>query len=325
MDELGELIVINTVSGLIEATDFGNVLMHEHIGCISNDLMHIFKNKWLNKQKLADYASEVLKNIKREYGVGLFVDGTPIDLGRDVLLIKKVSEQTDIPIVVSSGLYHYPSLYTSYRSEKEIASWFISEFEVGIEGTNIKPGILKVASDYGILSKDNEKRLTAMSIVQRETHLPIYVHSVHDGETQRQIEILCNNIIDREKIIIGHAALNPDAEYLQSILDAGCYICMDQCHCTKHSIETIGKTLSALCQKGYSDKILLANDLCIYSDFAARNNNGLNLFISQQTERFGHIFKVVHNSFLENGGSERYWNKMLKGNPIKVLDVGGNL
>ena len=313
--------MINTVSKSVTTTDFGNVLIHEHIGCISNDLTHIFKDKWLNKQELTDFAAEILIKIRDKYGVGLFVDGTPIDLGRDISLLKSVSEKANIPIVAATGLYHYPAFYTSAYSESEMAAWFIKECEEGIEETDIKPGILKAATDR-IITTDNKKRLAAMAIVQNETHLPIYIHSTHNDDIiDRQIEILLRYITHTEKIIIGHTALNPQKEYLERILDMGCYICVDQCHCTRYDIDTIGKMLVSLCKKGYTDKILLSNDLCIYSDFETSKSNGLQLSASQQAEKFGHIFTVVHESFMENGGSENDWGKMFKINSLKALDV----
>lgn len=314
--------MIHAVTGPVEPSNYENVLIHEHIGCISNDLMHIFGEKWLDKGKLADFAVDIFKNLKTKYGVGLIVDGTPIDLGRDVSLIKEVSIRADIPMVASTGLYHYPSLYTSGHSETEIASWFIKEFEDGIEGTDIKPGILKVASDSCGITKDNGKRLIALAIAQSETKLPIYVHSAHNFDlAEKQLEILFRYISEPEKIIIGHTALNPDAEYLEKILGQGCYICMDQCHCTSHSIDIIGKALVLLCRKGYADKILLSNDLCIYTDFGSRENTGFHLSVDQQTEKFSHIFTTVYESFLKNGGDKKDWDIMFKKNPIKVLDV----
>lgn len=314
--------MIYTVNGPVEASNFGNILMHEHIGCISNDLIHTFSKKWLDKEKLADFAADILEKLKLKYDLGMFVDGTPIDAGRDVLMIKAVSDKSGIPIVLSTGLYYYPSMYTCNHSESEIASWFIDEFENGMEGTDIKPGILKIASDYCGITKDNEKRLSAIAIAQNETSLPIYVHSAHSsGLVEQQLEILFRNISNPEKIIIGHVALNPEIEYVERIIDTGCYICMDQCHCSSQSAETIGKTLVALCEKGYSDRILLSNDMCIYSDFGTRNNTGFHLTAEQQSDNFGYIFNTIYNYFIENGGDEKDWTTMFKQNPVKVLDV----
>lgn len=313
--------MIYTVNGAVFGKTFGNVLIHEHIGCMSNDLLHIFGKNWLDKNKLADFTSEILKNIADKYGVGLFVDGTPIDLGRDVTLLKSVSEKSGIPIVASTGLYHYPSIYTSGHSETEIASWFISEWENGMEETGIKPGILKCATDAEITA-DNRKRLKAMAIAQRETNLPIYVHSSHRGDiVENQLEILFEEIKNPEKVILGHTAQNPDYDYLAKLLDKGVYICMDQCHCTGHSISDIGKTLVKLCENGYGGKIMLSNDLCMYTDFGTRKNTGFHFSAEEQTRNFGHIFETVYESFVSSGGNIRDWEMMFKENPINVLDI----
>lgn len=314
--------MIQTVRGLKEKRSLGNVLMHEHIGCISNDLLQTFGKEWIDKENLISFASDILKRLKDECDIGLFVDGTPIDLGRDAKMLLSVSEKSGVDIVASAGLYHFPAMYTINRSGKEIADWFIKEFEEGIEGTNIKPGILKVASQSFPITNDNKKRLIAMAIAQNETKLPIYVHSEHiDFLANEQISILCTYIKDTEKIIIGHAALNPDEKYLEEILDKGCYICMDQCHCVRHHTEKIGKALATLCKKGYSNKILLSNDMCIYSDFGCKESTGLELSVRQQVENFKYIFTTIYESFLENGGNKKDWNKMFKENSIEVLDI----
>ena len=75
---------------------------------------------------LADFAVDIFRGIKMRYGVGMIIDATPIDLGRDILLIKEVSERSEIPMAASAGLYHYPSLYTARHSE--ILQWYIIVF-----------------------------------------------------------------------------------------------------------------------------------------------------------------------------------------------------
>ena len=75
-------------------------------------------------------------------------------------ILRAVSEKSGVDIVASSGLYYFENCYTMSRSEDEIASWFIDEFKLGIEGTDIKPGILKCASQDTI-TDNNRKRLRA--------------------------------------------------------------------------------------------------------------------------------------------------------------------
>jgi phosphotriesterase-related protein len=123
-----------------------------------------------------------------------------------------------------------------------------------------------------------------------------------------------------EKIIIGHTAIRPDIEYLESILETGCYICMDQCHCHPQNLNLIAKTLVELCKKGYTDKILLSNDYCIHSDFCNQNTNGFHLNQEQHNVGLGYIFEKQYSEYISMGGKEKDWNKMLCKNPIDILD-----
>ena len=314
--------MIQTVTGKIDSCELGAVLMHEHISCSSLSYEKAFGQEWLNKKELSNLAIKVLKSLTEKYGVGLFVDGTPIDLGRDAALLKEVSELSGVRIVASTGFYYLQSIEAINNSAEELAAWLISECKNGIRGTFVKPGILKCATgEFGITS-DNKKKLSALAIVQKETGLPIYVHSEHrDDVTFRQLEILLENGADINKIIIGHAAIRPDADYLKKVLDFGCYVCMDQCHCYPKRIAEIADALANLCGSGYAKRLLLSNDYCIHSDFANRNRNGLHLDETEHVRGFGYIFDKLYSEFLMRGGSDDYWKMMTCKNPIEAINV----
>ena len=225
--------MIQTVKGALHLNevDNGNILIHEHIRCASNDMIHTFGRKWIDEEYLVDYAARILKEMQKQYGIGLYVDATPVDLGRDVKLLKRISVESGVPIVVSTGLYWFPGCVTNRNTEQEIARWFIEEYKYGMEGTDIKPGILKCATGNTGLDFDNVKRIAAMGLVQKETGLPLYVHCEHQEDVvKRQIEILLMKGANPEKIIIGHTVLRPELNYLIDMLESGCNICMDQWH-----------------------------------------------------------------------------------------------
>jgi len=313
--------MIQTVTGAISKKDLGTVLMHEHISCVSLLFNNAFGESWLNKTQLNTLACETLKRTNQKYNLGLMVDGTPIDLGRDATLLKEVSELSGIRIVASTGFYYLQSIETFNNNAEEIASWLIYECKNGICDTDIKPGILKCATGNMGITEDNQKKLSAIAIVQKETGLPLYVHCEHSEDIAfRQLEILLDNGADIEKTIIGHTAIRPDADYLENILEKGCYICMDQGHCYPQNLNVIAETLVKLCKKQYTDKILLSNDYCIHSDFCNCNTNGLHLNPEQHTENLGYIFDVLYKEYIAIGGNDKDWNKILCENPLNVLD-----
>lgn len=305
--------MIYTVTGKVEKTNFGNACAHEHICVASNDMKHTFGKTWLDEEKLINLATAVLKGA----GFGLFVDGTPCDLGRDVNILKKVSEQSGVKIVASTGFYYFPDLFTSGRTDKQLAKWILKECTEGMEGTGIKPGILKCASQGAEISDDSKKRLSAIAMVQSETGLPMYVHSSHSGEVEEKIKILLSSGAMPEKIIIGHCGLKPDVDYLESFLDIGCYISMDQNHCSGRK-EEIPKVLTELCAGGYASRICLSSDHCVYSDFAGDENNGINRSPEEHIQILNYQQNNIYPHF---GGSHEDWNKMMGQNIVDILDV----
>lgn len=311
--------MIETVTGVLRQKVSGNILMHEHIACVSNDMIHTFGEKWIDKDLLIEYASKVLQDLKHRYNIEMVVDGTPIDSGRDIRVLKEVSEKSGVNIVASTGLYSYQSMITANRDEKEIASWFLEEFENGMEGINIKPGFLKCACDDFGITLDNEKRIGAMGRVQAKTGLPLYLHSFHQNDTTyKALKILENRGANPEKTVVGHVGLRAELKYLKDIIKAGYYICIDQCHIVPTEADKIGKTFVLLCEAGLTDKILLSNDACIYSDFGS----GGKVFVekNQIPETWGYIFEEIYFKFLQYGGNQAIWDKIMRDNPLKFMD-----
>ena len=316
------MTMIQTVNGSIEKSSLGKTLIHEHISCASNDYIKAFGKKWLDREQLVDYASDVLCTAKERYGIGLMVDGTPIDLGRDVALMKNTSNKSGVHIVASTGFYWFPSFEMNGNDGKAIAEWLITECKDGMEDTDVKPGILKCAAGWDGMTNAVTERHAAVGITQKETGLPVYVHCEHTNNIAfEQIEVLHKNGANTEKIVIGHGAHRPSAEYFENILNLGCYISMDQCHCYPERTVEIAKCLVELCEKGYSKKILLANDYCIHSDFACQKYNGLHLDVSDQVANIGYVYDRVFEEFCKQGGKQVDWEQMTEFNTLDVLDV----
>ena len=314
--------MIQTVNGKIEKDTLGKTLAHEHISCASNDFVRAFGKKWLDKALLADYASDVLALAKKEYGICTFVDGTPIELGRDVSLLKEVSDKSGVNIVASTGFYWFPDLEFMNNDEKLLSELLIMEIEEGIEETGIKPGILKCAAGYLGMTNDIITRHSAVGIAQEKTGLPAYVHCEHRGDIAfEQIDALVKNGATPEKIIIGHSALRPEWDYYARLLKSGCYVCVDQCHCVPDKLDSVSECVANACESGYGDKILLSNDFCIHSDFSPKDKNGLHLEKSEQVRNMGYAFDSLYDRFISHGGKEEDWQKITAKNHAEVLDI----
>lgn len=306
-------------TGTLSKNFHGSVLAHEHIRCVSNDMLKAFGKKWLDDDAFIEHALKILKILKEDYAVGLIVDGMPMDLGRDVSVLRELSLRSGVEIVASSGLYNYPSMLTLNKSEEAMANWFLEEIANGIENTFIKPGILKCATDnYGI-TEENERLIGAIARVQVQTGFSLYVHCLHQGDTARKAwRILTERGAEPSKIIMGHIARCP-YEYIADFLDEGCYVCIDQCHCFPKEADRIAQTLVHLHERGYGERLLLSNDCCMYSDFCESGKEWTE--VTQVKETFGCIFETVREGFYKCGGDESAYQKMACKNALNALNI----
>ncbi len=310
--------MIRTVLGDIEKRAVGNVLMHEHIQCVSNDMLYAFGDDWIREKDIEDYSVKIL-GVLREKGIAnTFVDGTPSDLGRNVRLLKRISERTGMHIIASAGMYFYPSMVSCMRSAEDLAKWFIRECENGMEGTGIRPGILKCAADALGMTHDTEKRLTALAITQKETGLPLYAHCSHTADlAQKMCGLFENNGADPEKIILGHASRRLDADYLESILCRGYYICIDQSWGTEKEAATV----YGLCQRGYEKRLLFSHDRPIYNDFESPDKLGISFPPETHVKRYSYLKNELLPALLDAGCSEAQCQLFLSDNASDVLDI----
>ncbi len=313
--------MIRTVLGDIPISSItGNVLTHEHIQNVSSDMLRCFGKHWLDEDKLTDYAIEVFRMLRETYHVALFVDGTPCDLGRNSRQLQKISENTGISIVASTGLYHYPSLLTCTRSAEKLAEIFLAECEHGMEGTDIRPGILKCATDLEGLTPDNRKRVAALGITQRETGLPLYAHCRHVENTAHEmLDILSENGTDVRKVVLGHATNRLDADYLTGLLKRGCYIGLDQCFPGRE--KQVAEIVVEMCRRGYEDKLLFSLDSLLYNDFSNPSHDIADKSPLEPISRYGFLFDTMLTAFREAGCTDKQLKQFVVANPLCFLNI----
>ncbi len=109
----------------------GYTLMHEHV---TIDLSGVKKDEDCR----LNCFEETVKEFKSLYGYGVrnILEVTNLGMGRDVGYIRRVSEETGINILVSTGFYKEPFLPDCVygRSVEELASMMEQELTQGIDG-----------------------------------------------------------------------------------------------------------------------------------------------------------------------------------------------
>lgn len=297
----------HTVLGSMAADELGITLPHEHICCYSEYLYRMAGNRYLDKQALFLHAVSYLKEMKERYKLNTFIDCTPVNIGRDLDLLKRVSEHTGVNIISATGFYHTEEPLVSNLAPECIADYIISDAQA------VRPGILKCAVEREQISPGLEKVLTAVAKAQQALELPVVLHTnARNRNGLQALQLLLDCGVKPQAVTVGHLSDTDDAEYLKTIAAYGCYLGFDRLY-GNTSEEYIGKTtekIMALCRLGYSDKILLSHDALFYNGFEAAPK-------INQTPRYAYVFDYILPELPADIA-----RKITVENPAKMLGCG---
>jgi phosphotriesterase-related protein len=253
---------VNTVLGPMNTEDLGFTLMHEHLLCAFPDAYRDYPD--ILVPNALEYVITRLKQAKAG-GVDTVVDMTTLDLGRDIHFIREAAKQSGVNIIACTGWWldvpRFVSGIMSSVTVDQMAESFVREIDKGIGDTGIKPGVLKSASDVGGVTPPQEMALRAVAKAHLKTGVPIVIHSYHPGQVaKQQLDILKDEGVNLKYVKVDHCNDTTDVEYLTWILEQGCTMGLDRYPGRLVSPLARTKTLKALLDAGYQDKLCPSHD-----------------------------------------------------------------
>jgi phosphotriesterase-related protein len=249
-----------TTQGPVLAKGLGIVLPHEHI---FTDL----RGPTTPGYGQADAANVVrvmapLLADAREKGVGVLIECSSIGVGRNVEIIAQVAEASGLPVVVPTGVYGRANFAPSEHrnmTEDELTTLFISEIQEGIEGTGIKAGFVKIATDNSPMNALLEKILRAAGRAASETGAAIASHTPTGSNAVRQVDIL-ESIDPAIRFIWVHAQNESNRSLHVQLAARGAYIEFDSLGWNPGQDSTYIAAITNLLASGHGDRILLSHD-----------------------------------------------------------------
>lgn len=263
---------VNCVSESKASNQLGRTLMHEHFlfgycGFQGDATLGGF-----NEKAYTDACIQAVKDA-RAYGIETIVDATTNECGRNVRFLKKISDMTGMNIICSTGYYFQAEssyAYWNFRKgfadiEQEIYELMLTEVTKGIEGTDIKAGVIKLASSLNEITPMEEHFFKAAARVQRDTGVVIITHTQQGTMGPEQADLLISNGASPDKIAIGHMCGSTNIAYHEEVLKKGVYVNLDRFGLQGELFHTPTDeqrmdVIKALVDKGYGDKILLGHD-----------------------------------------------------------------
>lgn len=222
--------VINTVKGPVPADQLGLCLPHEHI--MSNFGAEAAKVAAYDEQALFAQIIPYLRTLKSK-GVSSIFDCTTAYFGRRVDLLQSISDSTGIHIITNTGFYgaandRYVPEFVHEASVDQIAAHWIKECKEGIDGSDIKPGFIKLAFDSGPSSEVDSKLFKAGLQTHLETGLTLAVHTGDNPEAVAlQLQLLEESGIHPSAWIWVHANKAKDLETWLTLAKKGAWISLD--------------------------------------------------------------------------------------------------
>jgi phosphotriesterase-related protein len=314
-----KMAIINSVLGPLDTSTMGTTLLHEHILSSSIAIPQ-------NYPEVLDYGymGIIVRKLKeaKAGGIDTVVDATTLDLGRDVNVLAEASHRSGVNIICCTGWWTEKPRFLSGVPIDRLAKGFVRELREGIAGTDIKAGILKAASDKAGVLPEEEKILRAVARAHHETGVPIMIHSYSPGQVgRRQIAILKEEGIPLNRVKMDHSNDTTDREYLFWMLEQGCYLGMDRYPGEGVSPLARTRTLKALIDAGYKDRLGVSHDWSLARHIATDSS------IGSSTKRkkinpydYLYIKKVVFPMLQETGVPDKVIDSILINTPRKFFE-----
>jgi phosphotriesterase-related protein len=233
-------------------------LTHEHVG---NGSEKIFNSR----ASSVAHAIDKLKEAK-DAGIDTVVDVTTFDIGRDIRYHQEVSRKSGMQIVAATGQHVFAPESLNVRAVEEITELFIREIEQGIEDTDIKAGVIKVAARSDIMTSAEEKVFKAAARASNATGVPIETHSNSRRRAGvRQAAIFEAEGVSPARVALGHSDDTDDMNYLIDLAKRGYTLGMDHTFWgmapgAKLPWQRRADCIKQLLDAGFVDKIFLSND-----------------------------------------------------------------
>ena len=248
--------MMETVTGLIGIDGFTSALAHEHlfVDFLGPDHPDYCRVDW---REVRTGCLERLAEVRRT-GVDLIVDCTGIGIGRNVDLLRDVSTSSGIRIVAATGIYKSlrpPGLQGA--TIEELADLFVRELTVGVDGTDVRAGFIKLATTDAGPTTEETLVHRAGSIAAVATGSAVVLHSPRAEAAEVVLEGMEREGFDPTRLIWAHAQESTLEENL-ALASRGVAISLDAIG-TSDDVEMLDR-IEQLVAAGAGDRMIVSSD-----------------------------------------------------------------
>jgi phosphotriesterase-related protein len=252
---------IHTVRGPIDVGQMGTTLVHEHV------LVDFIGAEKVSRSRYD--AGEAFRTILphledlQKRGCRTLLECTPAYLGRDPLLLRRLSEASGLNIVTNTGYYGAANdtavpRHAYAETARQLAARWTAEYRGGIEGTGIRPGFVKIGVDAGPLSDIDRKLAEAGALCHLDTGLTLAIHTASGAAALEIIATLKRLGVSPEAYVWVHPQNEKDPATRSWAAQQGTWVELDGVG--PRSLEAHVEAVVDLFRRGRLDRVLVSQD-----------------------------------------------------------------
>jgi phosphotriesterase-related protein len=335
---------VRTVRGDLPAEQFRHVLMHEHVlwDIVPPNRRHLLgkepimtENRWQINYRSNENPENALqrdvavatKEIGHLAGDGgdLIVDQSTYGLARDPTGLQRASEKAGIHVIACAGTYTAAYLDESIHAMDVdgLTERFIHEVETGLDGTDVKAGLI---GEIGCSSPIEEVECRALKAAARASQRTGAGISVHPGRHTdgpfEAVDILGNEGADLSRVAMCHMDRTyPIGERVMELAATGVavewdFFGIEQSHYWMGAVELPTdrgrlRLIRDIFEKGLGNRVLVSQDICTRTRLLTWGGHG-----------YGHMFRNVVPLMKNLGFNATEIDQLIRINPLNILAMG---
>lgn len=258
--------VVRTVLGDLAPGDLGPTDYHEHLFQVSP----LLPGDELDDEAASGAEAAALASS----GAATMVEATPIGLGRDPAAVARISRDTGLHVVHTTGVHrpeHYaPGTPLLSLSEDELHTVFLGELLEGMDGTGVLAGLVKTGVGLWAIDPFARRALAAAGRLAAGHGVPVMVHLEHGSAAHEVLDLLAAEGCPADRVALAHIDRNPDPVLHAELAARGTYLGYDGA--ARHQRwpdSVLLDCLAATVAAGGGERVLLGGDVARRSRYAA--------------------------------------------------------
>lgn len=249
-----------TTLGPKAANELGTILPHEHVFV---DLRT--PDQPGHAQADPDSVVELMApEIARaqQSGITAIVECSTVGVGRRADIDRAVSEATNVPLVVPTGIYREPWVpdWAHAAGEQELVDWMLRELDDEIEASGVRAGWIKLSAGDDGLTATETKILRAAARAARQTGSIIGSHTVRGRVVREQLDVVESVGYTAERFIWIHTQAEPDFDLHLEMARRGVWIEYDAIGSDDFEDDFFIERIERVLDAGLGDRLLLSQD-----------------------------------------------------------------